>query len=116
MSKKGKWKDRIGWKRGKVKIWQEFEEEKQENEIWEERKDGEKHDNGGKEKEGERKVKETGREKTWREKAGKKIEREGVRKWESWQMSFLCNDSNLAGYHMTKGSLIEMEERKEEKD
>ena len=53
MSKKGKCKDRIGWKRGSVRIRQEFEEEKQENEIWEERKDGEKHDNGGKKKEGE---------------------------------------------------------------
>ena len=55
MSKKGKWKDRIGWKRGSVRIRQEFEEEKQENEIWEERKDGEKHDNGGKERQGRKK-------------------------------------------------------------
>ena len=38
-----------------------MEEETQENEIWEERKDGEKHDNGGKEKEGERKVNQIGR-------------------------------------------------------
>ena len=35
---------------------------------------------GGKKNKGERKMNQTGREKTWREKAGKMIKREGVRK------------------------------------